>query len=177
MSAVLAMAGSNSSCSINYQLVKYTAGLMQPGQVNLAELALLDVPMFSEDLEKSEGIPQTITELYNQIRNCRGLILSVNEHNGNPSAFFKNILDWISRMERGFLGKIPVLLMSSSGVRRGGKSSLAAVERMLTRFGAEFEVVFSLPYYHQNFVPSAGITDVALAEGHRVALEKFLTGI
>jgi NAD(P)H-dependent FMN reductase len=177
MPTILATAGSNSSTSINYQLVRYTAGIPPEGTVSLMELARHSYPMYSEDLEKEQGIPRAINELLERIRESSGLILSVNEHNGNPSAFFKNIVDWLSRADRNFLADTPVLLMSTSGGKRGATGSLGVVEQMLPRFGARIVSTFSLPSYHENFNPESGITHPELRKQHRGAVEAFLAAL
>ena len=175
MSYILATAGSNSSTSINFQLVKYTASLVESREVALLELAKTAFPMYGEDLEKASGIPGEITLLKTRIQNASGLILSVNEHNGNPSAFFKNILDWLSRDERRFFADRPILLMSTSGGKRGAASSRGIVEQMVPRFGGRLVATFSLPGYYDNFDPESGITDPELSQAHKEALRTFLS--
>lgn len=177
MSYILATAGSNSSTSINFQLVKYTVSLLDTWETDLLELAKTEFPMYRADLEKARGIPGEISQLKIRIQNSSGIILSVNEHNGNPSAFFKNILDWLSRSERHFFADLPVLLMSASGGRRGASSSRGVVEQMIPRFGGRVVATFSLPGYHENFDPDAGIKEPGLAEEHRGALNTFLSEI
>lgn len=175
MSVILATAGSNSSTSINFSLVQYTVGKISGHPVETVELAGIDFPMYSEDLEKAAGIPDSITRFKAQIQDSRGLLLSVNEHNGNPSAFFKNILDWLSRDERRFLDGKPVMLMSASGGKGGASSSRAIAENMLKRFGAEIVSTFSLHTYYESFDPEKGITDAGQASMHKAALTEFLT--
>jgi len=177
MSGILATAGSNSSTSINYNLVHFTAGCIREYPVECVELAGFEFPLYSEDLEKSGGIPEQITKLRHRMQQARGLVLSVNEHNGNPSAFFKNLLDWLSRDERRFLDGIPVFLMSASGGKRGAISSRNVVEQMLSRFGAEVISTFSLSGYYDNFNPEIGITDQEMAAEHQQALNTFLRSI
>ena len=177
MSGILATAGSNSSTSINYNLVQFTAGCIEEHPVECVELAGFEFPMYSEDLEKSGGIPEQVTKLRLRMQHSRGLVLSVNEHNGNPSAFFKNLLDWFSRDERRFLDGTPVFLMSASGGKRGAISSRNVVEQMLTRFGAEVISTFSLSGYYDNFSPGKGITDPDMAAEHLQALNTFLKSI
>ena len=177
MWGILATAGSNSSTSINYHLVQFTAGCIEDHAVECIELSGFEFPMYSEDLEKSGGIPEQITELRQRLQQARALILSVNEHNGNPSAFFKNLLDWFSRGERRFLDGIPVFLMSASGGKRGAISSRNVVEQMLKRFGANVISTYSLPGYYENFIPGKGITDPDMAAEHLQALNIFLKNI
>jgi NAD(P)H-dependent FMN reductase len=119
MANILAFAGSNSSTSINYQLVKHTVSLMENHQIQLINMAKLPFPMYSEDYEKKNGYSNSLVELKNDIGNADGIVLSVSEHNSNPSAFFKNVLDWLSRIDRNFLENTKVLLMSTSPGKGG----------------------------------------------------------
>lgn len=175
MATFLAFAGSNSSTSINYSLVRYTVSLVEDHEVQLLNMANMPFPMYSEDHEREHGYSNSLIELMDDIRQADGLILSVNEHNGNPSAYTKNLLDWLSRLERKFLADCRILLMATSRGKRGGKASLQTIEAMLPRFGGEILATFSLPSYGENFDPSEGITDQALSEEHGQALSSFLS--
>jgi NAD(P)H-dependent FMN reductase len=177
MAALLAMAGSNSATSINLKLVKYTAGLISGKEVQLLNMANYPFPMYSEDNERKEGFSNSLVELRNDIMKAKGVIISVNEHNSNPSAYFKNVLDWLSRLERKFLEDTEVLLMSTSPGKRGGQGSLEIIEKLLPRFGANVCATYSLPSFHQNFDEQKGILDEDLSAGHRKALNEFLSKI
>lgn len=176
MAAILAFAGSNSSTSINFKLVKYTVSLVQDHDVQTLNMAVFPFPMYSEDYERENGFSNSLVELKEDINNSSGLILSVNEHNGNPSAYFKNVLDWLSRLDRDFLEGTKVVLMSTSGGKRGAQGALGVVEGMLPRFGAEVVSTFSLPSFHDTF-SDQGILDEALRTGHQKALKVFLDSL
>lgn len=175
MATILAFAGSNSSTSINFQLVKHTVSIIEGHLVHLMNMANFPFPLYSADYEKEHGYSNSLVELKDDIAKADGLIISVNEHNGNPSAYFKNLLDWLSRLERNFLNEKPILLMSTSGGKRGGVSSMEVVKNMLPRFGAKIIATFPLPGFHDNFDSKMGIVDPQLAEAHRAALDEFLT--
>lgn len=177
MSQLISMAGSNSSTSINYKLVQFTEGLIDGHSINSRDMAGIEIPMYSADLEKERGIPEVITDLHRALKTADGLILSTNEHNGYPSSFTKNLLDWLSRKERNFLGDCPVLLMSTSPGRGAAKSSRNAVEDLLQRFGARVVSRFSLPSFNHTFEEGKGIIDEPLRKEHAKALEDFLTAI
>ncbi|MFH6604041.1 NADPH-dependent FMN reductase [Maribacter algicola] len=177
MAAILAFAGSNSSTSINLKLVHHTIALVSGHEIRTLNMVDYPFPMFSEDYERENGYSNSLVELKNDIQNVDALILSVNEHNGNPSAYFKNLLDWLSRVDRKFLESTKVLLMSTSGGKRGGMSSLEVVKNMLPRFGAEVVATFSLPSFNENFDVAKGILDEDLAESHRKALDEFLNAL
>ncbi|MDC6363201.1 MULTISPECIES: NADPH-dependent FMN reductase [Flavobacteriaceae] len=173
MAAILALAGSNSSTSINFKLVQYTTSLVQTHDIQELNMAKHPYPMFSEDDEKQNGYPDALVKLKDDFQQADALILSVNEHNGNPSAYFKNVLDWLSRIDRKFLEGTKVFLMSTSGGKRGGIGSLGVIENMLPRFGAEIVSTFSLPSFHENF-GSGAIVNAEFKEEHLTALDTFL---
>lgn len=176
MAAILAFAGSNSSTSINFKLVKLTASLVEGHDVRVLDMANHPFPIFSEDDEKNKGYSNALVEFKEDIKKADGLILSVNEHNGNPSAYFKNVLDWLSRLDRKFLEGTKVLLMSTSGGKRGGMGSLGVIQNMLPRFGAEIIATFSLPSFYDTFSED-GILDESLKAEHQKALQTFLDSL
>lgn len=176
MAKVLAFAGSNSSTSINYELVKFTASLVTHHELQLINMAKLPFPIYSEDYEKKNGYSNSLIELKNDIGSANGIILSVNEHNGSASAYFKNVLDWLSRIDTDFLKDTKVLLMATSPGKGGGNSALKVVNEMLTKFGAEVVETFSLPSFSHNFnLAEGGITDATLLKAHSASVQNFLT--
>lgn len=175
MAQILAFAGSNSSTSINYKLVRHTVSLIADHKIQVLNMANFPFPMFSVDLEAREGYSNSLIELKNDIQTADGLVLSVNEHNSYPSAYFKNLLDWLSRIERKFFLDTQILLMSTSPGRRGGKGSLEASRSMLERFGGTIAATFSLPSFNDNFDKEKGIVDDALRAQHSEALLTFLS--
>ncbi|WP_149275678.1 NADPH-dependent FMN reductase [Pareuzebyella sediminis] len=174
MGKILAFAGSNSSTSINFKLVKHTVNGIEGHRVQLLNMANFPFPMYSADYEKEQGYSNSLIEFKNDLGKAHGIILSVNEHNGHPSAYFKNLLDWLSRLERNFLKDKPVLLMSTSGGKRGGLASLEVSKNLLPRFGAKVVATFSLPSFDENFSENEGIVDTELASAHQHALTVFL---
>ena len=177
MAKILAFAGSNSSTSINYQLVKYTSGLIENHDVRLLDLSNYPFPMYSEDLEKKEGFSNSLIELKNEIQNADGIVLSLNEHNGGFSAYFKNVLDWLSRLEKKFFAETKVFLMSTSPGGRGAIGSLETANNVMPRFGAEIISTFSLPSFHANFNVDNGISESQLSDDYKKALETFLNSL
>ncbi|MCM5662890.1 NADPH-dependent FMN reductase [Galbibacter mesophilus] len=175
MKKILALSGSNSSTSINYELVKYTVSLVDDFDIQLLNMANMPFPLFSEDDERKYGYKNSLVELKDDFTEADGIILSVNEHNSNPSAYFKNVVDWLSRLERKFLDDKYVFLMGTSAGKRGAKGAITVTENMLPRFGAKVENVFSLPEFDMNFSTKAGaITNPQLEKEHKAQLDDFL---
>jgi len=134
------------------------------------------LPIFSEDLEKNEGYPIHATIVKNLIAESDALVVAVNEHNGGPSAFFKNTIDWLSRVNRNFLEDKKILLISTSPGKRGASSSLEYTKNIFARFGGEVIQSFSLPSFKDNFqegkvtneVLDMGIEDVLTTFAHQI---------
>ncbi|MBQ0734107.1 NADPH-dependent FMN reductase [Aquimarina celericrescens] len=173
MKNILAFAGSNSSTSINDRLVKYVASEIKDHQVKVINLTSYEMPMYSEDEEKN-SFPGMAMALKQEISEVDALIISVNEHNGSWSAFFKNIVDWLSRLDRNFLEGKKVLLMSTAPGKRGGLSSLEYAKTVLPRFGAEITESFSFPSFYENFSSeSNSVTNETLLLGLKQVLSTF----
>lgn len=177
MSYVLAFAGSNSSVSINYELVKYTTTLLKGEEFRLRDLSKYPFPMYSEDAEKENGFSNSLVEFKNEITNSKGLIISVNEHNSYPSAYFKSTMDWLSRLDAKFLGDKKILLMATSNGGRGAMGALEVAEKMVARFQGTLVESFSLPRYSENFDEVKGITHAELAKIHVDKVASFVKSI
>jgi NAD(P)H-dependent FMN reductase len=161
---VIAFAGSNSSTSINHSLVTAVAGLMEDVEVEVIRLTDYPLPIYSEDIEKEQGFPESLERLMAKLKTADGLVISVNEHNSGWSAFFKNTMDWLSRLERKYLEGVPVFLLSTSPGGRGGLSSLEFAQSNLPRVGALVISAVAVPRFYDNFDRESGrISDEDIA--------------
>lgn len=151
MKTIIALAGSNSSTSINKQLAYYAASLVEGVQVKQLDLNDYEMPIYSSDREQENGFPQEAVDFVNEIRASDGIVISLAEYNGAYSGAFKNVFDWASRVEgKTFLGK-PMLLMATSPGPRGGLSVLGMASDRFPRHQADIVGKFSLPNFHANF--------------------------
>lgn len=156
MKKIIAFAGSNSSTSINMQLVKYAGSLIENNEVEYLDLRKYDAPIYSADIEKV-GIPQPIKDLVAKLAEADAYIIGTPEHNGSLTAFLKNTIDWASRVEAKFLGGKPVLLLSTSNGKRGAASSLEDLNNKMKYFAGEVAATFSLGSFSENFDTDQGI--------------------
>jgi NAD(P)H-dependent FMN reductase len=149
---IIALAGSNSKNSINKRLSKYVSSLFEDAKIDLLDLNNYEVELYSIDKEIENGIPSKIKELAQLIDETDLLVLSLAEHNGTYSAAFKNVYDWLSRIQnRHSFGAKPILLMASSTGRRGGLGVLEAAIDRFPRDGSKILDTFSLPSFDDNF--------------------------
>lgn len=157
MEKIIAISGSNSSSSINTKLIRYTSTLTKDVDIQMLDLTKFNIPIFSEDIEKEIGAPDDVKKLAKELLSADGVIISTPEHNGMPTAFFKNILDWLSRSAGQFLdGKqyladTPVLLMSAGPGKGGAAKARALVANMLKYAGADQIIEFQLDSFYTNF--------------------------
>lgn len=172
MKKIIAFAGSNSKNSINKQLIEYTLGLVDNLGVNILDLNDYELPLFGIDYENQHGIPENAHKFLNEIKTSNGIILSLAEHNGAYSTVFKNLFDWMSRIEgETFCGK-PMLLMATSPGGRGGASVLEIAKGRFPYHKAKITDTFSLPFFSKNFVDGK-IIDQQLKEELKSKVKSF----
>lgn len=159
---IIAFGASSSKNSINKQLAMYAASLFQNVSVEILDLNDFEMPLFSVDKEKENGIPELAHTFYNKIGTADLLIISLAEHNGAYSTAYKNILDWSSRINAKTFQQKPMLLLATSPGARGGSSVLEIAKNYFPYQGAIIKGSFSLPSFNDNFNAENGITNVEL---------------
>lgn len=154
---LLAFGASNSSDSINKQLAAYASKQFKNVSVDLLDLNDYEMPIYSKDRERNNGIPQLAHDFYKKIGDSDFVLISFAENNGNYSTAFKNILDWMSRINsKTFQGK-PMLLLATSPGARGGSSVLDIAVKRMPFQGGIVKGSFSLPSFNENFDTEKGI--------------------
>lgn len=151
MKKILVFGGSNSKSSINKQLAVYASSLISNCEVQVVDLNDFTLPIFGVDFEKINGIPDNAHHFLELIQGADGVILSLAEHNGSYSVAFKNLFDWISRINGKVWNDKPMLLMSTSPGIRGGRSVLEAATSRFPFMGSNIIATFSLPSFYDNF--------------------------
>ncbi|NNF20637.1 MAG: NAD(P)H-dependent oxidoreductase [Saprospiraceae bacterium] len=174
---VLSFGASTSSRSINKQLAWYASQQLQDVEIDYVELKDFELPLFSVDLEAEIGHPEAAIRFKEHIRNADGILISFAEHNGNYTAVFKNLFDWISRVEKStWLGK-PMFLMATSPGGRGGQGVLEIARKRFPFMDGIIVTEFSLPFFNKNFDPQEGILNQELLERFDEAKNIFLSSL
>ena len=151
MKNILAFAGSSSKQSINKQLVTYASNSVEHVNTSILDLNDFELPLFSVDLEQKHGIPENAHKFLELIKSADGILLSLAEHNGAYATVFKNLLDWLSRIEGKLFFNKPMLLMATSPGGRGGASVLEMAQARFRFHFGDIVAVFSLPFFGNNF--------------------------
>ena len=139
---ILAFAGSARRESFNKKLVRIAvAGAEAAGaQVTHIDLADYPLPLFNQDLEVEQGLPEQAVALKKLFLENDGLLLSCPEYNSSITPLLKNTIDWVSRQAPGegplaaYKGKVATLMSASPG-RLGGLRGLVHVRSILGNIG------------------------------------------
>jgi chromate reductase, NAD(P)H dehydrogenase (quinone) len=142
MPRILAFACSLRRDSFNKKLVSIAAhGAREAGaEVTLIDLKDFPLPLFDQDLEAEQGIPENGKKLKKLFIDHDGLLIASPEYNSSFPAVLKNALDWVSRPAPnepplvGFKGKVATLMSTSPGAL-GGLRGLVHVRSILGNIG------------------------------------------
>jgi NAD(P)H-dependent FMN reductase len=170
---ILSFGASASKHSINKQFAHFVAD--QFGTDKTSKIDLIDFPLtvFTVDEEKENGFPANVHQFLEKIYAADLIVISMAEHNGSYTTWFKNLFDWASRVNTKFFTDKKILLLSTSPGPRGGIGSLTAAEDRFPRHGAQILATFSLPNFETNFDASIGILNNDL----KMELEKIISQV
>ncbi len=154
---VIAFAASSSSRSINKQLVTWAVSLLRDTEVEILDLNDYELPLFSVDREDELGQPQLARDFLQKITDCDGIVIAFAEHNGNYSAAYKNLYDWVSRIQPKVYRDKRMVLLSTSPGGRGGQSVMDLALSQVPRFGGDVRGSVSVPSFADNFDADAGM--------------------
>lgn len=162
MKNIIAFGASSSKTSINKQLAVYTANQFENATVDVLDLNDYEMPIYSVDKESDNGIPQLAHDFYEKLGAADLIIISFAEHNGVYSTAFKNIFDWISRINSKTFQEKSMLLLSTSPGPRGGATVLEIAKNRFPFQGGVVKGSFSLPSFGANFDSEKGIINIEL---------------
>ena len=172
MKKIIAFAGSSSRTSMNKQLAAYAGGLLEHHQLEVLDLNDYELPMYSIDLENEKGIPKNAQLFLDKLHGADGIILSLAEHNGAYAAVFKNLFDWMSRINGKLWNDVPMLLMAASPGGRGGATVLEVAKGRFPYMGGNITSSFSLPNFYDNFKDGVLVNETLFSD-LKEALAKF----
>ena len=137
---ILAFAASNSRGSINRDLVEHATEQLRAHHAPQANITLLDLndyemPIYSIDRETENGIPPLAHGFFQAIQDADRVIVSFAEHNGFVTAAWKNIFDWLSRIDMKLWQGKPMLMLAASPGGRAGANVLASQDLLAPHFG------------------------------------------
>ena len=177
MSKILAFGASSSKKSINKKLAVYVASCVPNADVNILDLNDYEMPIYSIDRENADGIPDLAHRFKQQFKNSDAVVISFAEHNASYTSAFKNIFDWISRIDKNVWHNKPMFLLATSTGANGAVIVLEAAFSRISRRNTNHISTFSLPNFNENFNDNLGITDPKLKSIFESKLNEFISKI
>ena len=172
MKKIIAFGASSSKKSINKILANFAAKQIEDAEVNLLDLNDFEMPIYSVDYENEFGIPKQAFKFKKTLSSADGIIISFAEHNGAYTAAFKNIFDWISRVEKIVWFNKPMFLLATSDGARGAITVLKMAHDRISKGGQLNIPSFSLPNFYQNFDSKVGLIDEKMKVEFNLRIKK-----
>jgi NAD(P)H-dependent FMN reductase len=167
---IVAFAGSLRAESYNRRLVKIAIAAAEKAgaAVTHADLREFRMPVFDEDLEREQGMPEPARRFKQLLIESQGMIIAAPEYNSSISSPLKNAIDWASRRAKGeasllaYQGKVAGLLAASPGAL-GGLRGLVTVRSILGNIGVVvLPEQVAVAKAHEAFDGSGNLKDAAL---------------
>lgn len=148
---IVAFGASTSTTSINKALATFAASLVESAEVIVLDLNDYQVPLFSEDYEKTVEQPAAARQFLDDLAQADALVIAFAEHNGHYPAAFKNLFDWATRINREVYQHKPAVYLATSPGPGGAASVLAAATDSARFFGGNVKASVSVPRFYENF--------------------------
>jgi NAD(P)H-dependent FMN reductase len=136
---LLFFAGSARTGSHNMRLAKLGAAIAEANGIaaTFADLGDYPLPLFDQDLQNTEGIPENARKFEALMKVHTGVFIACPEYNASITPLLKNTLDWVSRIRNE--GEEPLAVFktrvfalgSSSPGGMGGLRGLNTVRTVL----------------------------------------------
>ena len=178
MTTLIGLSGSLRRGSYNAALLRAARELMPDG-AELVIGTIGGIPLYNEDMETAEGVPEPVSALKDAIAGADGLLLATPEYNNSIPGVFKNAIDWLSRppadIGRVFGGK-PVALIGASPGGFGTILSQNAWLPVLRTLGTEFwsEGRLLVSRARNVFDQDGALTDETIREQLRRFVQDFV---
>ncbi|MFW2381080.1 MAG: NADPH-dependent FMN reductase [Acidimicrobiales bacterium] len=158
---ILAIPATNSHNGINRQLLGHAAYLLKGGLVANADIEFVDIndyemPIYSPDREAENGVPEPARRLFDKIGSADAVIISFAEYNGTYTAAWKNIHDWMSRIDMAVYQGRKVAMFAATPGPRAGAGVLGNALAAAPFFGAELIGSLGIPTFGQSFDAESG---------------------
>jgi chromate reductase len=165
---ILVFGGSLRIESYNQKLAALAAEAAHQSGAEVTLISLRDfrLPLFDEDLEEEEGMPEAARKLKELFVNSDGFVIASPEYNSGITGALKNTIDWVSRAESeeeppllAFKGKSAAILAASPG-GYGGARSLLHLRTLLENIRVDvIEGEVTVPTAYEAFTEEGRLVD------------------
>ena len=181
---ILAFAGSARQDSCNKKLIRYAASLVDAelAEITVIDLADYPMPLYNQDLEAAEGLPENAKKLKALMRDHHAFLISSPEYNSGITPLQKNVIDWCSRPESDdepgldcYNGKVIGLMAASPG----GLGGMRVLRQVREIFGNINTIVLpsqvALGGAYGAFGEDGSLTDEGTAKRVKSLVDQLIT--
>ena len=168
---ILAFAGSLRKNSYNKMLLNNMVSLGKDiFNINIFDIS--EIPLFNQDFENDP--PEIIRKLRKQINDSVGVIIATPEYNFSFSAITKNIIDWLSRVEKPLDNK-SVCICGASGGYFGTARAQIQLRPVLAALNTKTmsKPDLFIPNAQNVFADNGEIIDTTIQDNIKDFLQKF----
>ena len=174
---IVGLSGSLRKASSNTKLLKYIEKKIKSkdGDMHFS-FGDINLPLYNDDLEKEDGIPEPVIKLGETLSKASGIIISTPEYNKGISGALKNSFDWMSRLKPNPFTSKTIAIVSATDGRSGGERSQYMLRMCLTPFDCKIIQTPEVLIGHSSraFNDAGDLTDEKSNELLDKLLEKFL---
>lgn len=145
---ILAFAATNHSKSINRMLLDYASKravtMLPEAYVEFLDLNDYEMPIYSPDREREDGVHPLAQAFYDKIGASDAVLVSFAEYNGFVTSAWKNIFDWMSRIDMKVWQDKPVVMLAATPGPRAGANVLGSQKMLAPFFGADLKGAYGV---------------------------------
>ena len=131
--------------------------------------------MFSEQREAELGQPELAKAFSQKLASADAIVVAYAEHNGTYTAAFKNLFDWVSRIDRAVFHNKPMVVLAASPGPGGAKTVLAQALAAAPHFAGDVKASVSVASFYDHFDSEQNtVTTQALAEELKTAAQTLI---
>ncbi len=175
---VLSFAATNHTKSINRQLIGYATKRIQDlnssAEINILDINDFEMPIYSQEREQASGVPSQAKSFFDAIGEADAVVVSFAEHNGFVTAAWKNIFDWMSRIDQNVWQNKPLVFLCASPGGRAGAGVLESQEKNAPHFAGEVKGIYGVGKWGESW-DGEELTNPADIEGVENALKGLLS--
>lgn len=145
---IVGFATSNRRGSLNRMLLRRAMDAVEQVAGVAVETDVLDLrshplPLYDADQQARDGVPASAQAIHDRIAEADALLVANPEYNGGYPALFKNVVDWVSRIDMFVFHRRYVGLLSATPGKGGGRRGL---EHTRALFGNIFVTTHDEPF-------------------------------
>ncbi|MEM7140985.1 MAG: NAD(P)H-dependent oxidoreductase [Actinomycetota bacterium] len=153
---VLAIPATNTRDGLNRKLIGAAVKVVED-QIPACEIEIIDIndyemPIYSVE-RQAAGMPALAQDLFTKFGEADAIVLSFAEHNGSYAAAWKNIYDWMSRIDMSVYQGAKVVMFSATPGPLAGGGVLGSATLAAPFFGAELVGSLGVGNFAQVYDP------------------------